>query len=223
MKKCTQCLIEKEFIYFPKRKTNKDGLYSWCKDCSKKKTKIYAALNPEKVRQSKEKRKEKAYETAKKYKEKNKKRLDKLKKLYYIEHRNEILEKAKKYSRLNEPWKTDKKKKYLKEWKNSESGKLYLKERQKYHKKRYEIISKAGQKLQDAIRSGKIIRPDKCSLCSNSGKIEGHHNDYSKPLEVVWLCKQCHMMLHKSLKERNKLKENENGSQRDCQEAVEES
>lgn len=39
----------------------------------------------------------------------------------------------------------------------------------------------------------------KCSRCGKSGeeqRIELHHPNYDEPLEVVWLCKSCHMEVH---------------------------
>jgi len=55
---------------------------------------------------------------------------------------------------------------------------------------------KAYRRLNDALRYGKIIRPDTCS-CGASNP-EGHHSDYSKPLMVSWLCRKCHKKIHKS-------------------------
>lgn len=41
---------------------------------------------------------------------------------------------------------------------------------------------------------GKIkIMP--CSVCDDD-KAQMHHEDYSKPLEVIWLCRLCHEKLH---------------------------
>jgi hypothetical protein len=54
----------------------------------------------------------------------------------------------------------------------------------------------AHTKLNNAIRNGVVLRPDTCQ-CGNPSP-EGHHEDYSKPLMVVWLCRSCHQRLHKS-------------------------
>jgi len=44
-----------------------------------------------------------------------------------------------------------------------------------------------------ALRAGTLKR-GKC-WCG-SLKVEGHHHDYSKPLDVVWLCRRHHLALH---------------------------
>lgn len=45
------------------------------------------------------------------------------------------------------------------------------------------------------LRRGKLLRqPCKCSA-ENS---QMHHPDYSKPLQVEWLCRPCHLELHAS-------------------------
>lgn len=51
---------------------------------------------------------------------------------------------------------------------------------------------KAHYVVQTALRNGSMKRPPLCSACDATGRIEGHHEDYSKPLEVTWLCKPCH-------------------------------
>lgn len=48
-----------------------------------------------------------------------------------------------------------------------------------------------------AVRSGALVRPGLCSSCSKGDrKIVAHHHNYSKPLDVVWLCNSCHLKLH---------------------------
>ena len=54
----------------------------------------------------------------------------------------------------------------------------------------------ARKKFNKAVLSGKITRPDDCSLCGVKCLPEGHHEDYSKPLVVVWLCHPCHCTTH---------------------------
>jgi len=47
-----------------------------------------------------------------------------------------------------------------------------------------------------AIRRGYLIRPDNCSQCGLKCTPDGHHADYHRPLDVVWLCRSCHKKLH---------------------------
>lgn len=74
------------------------------------------------------------------------------------------------------------------------------KETAKRYRERHKEKINAQSKLRDHVKRGNIIKPDKCSICNSTEWIEGHHPDYSKPLEVVWLCKKCHNAIHKRLK-----------------------
>lgn len=46
-----------------------------------------------------------------------------------------------------------------------------------------------------AIRIGKLERGP-CAICAETKHVHAHHRDYSKPLEVIWLCARCHHRLH---------------------------
>lgn len=49
-----------------------------------------------------------------------------------------------------------------------------------------------------AVSSGALVRPEKCSRCGSGGRIQAHHHDYDKPLDVEWLCASCHLERHGS-------------------------
>jgi hypothetical protein len=66
-----------------------------------------------------------------------------------------------------------------------------------YNKSTEEIIlkNKCRNRTNYLIRSGKITRLP-CNVCRET-KVEAHHKDYRKPEEVIFLCKKCHLDLHK--------------------------
>ena len=53
----------------------------------------------------------------------------------------------------------------------------------------------AHQKVFYEIEQGRLNRPDTCSKCGRESFIIAHHEDYSKSLEIQWLCKTCHRLL----------------------------
>ena len=46
----------------------------------------------------------------------------------------------------------------------------------------------------NAIRNGKLQKAP-CEVCGDE-KVHAHHDDYSKPLEVRWLCRKHHREAH---------------------------
>ena len=57
---------------------------------------------------------------------------------------------------------------------------------------------RARNAINGGVRRGHIFRPDSCSACGKVGRLQGHHPDYTKPLDVVWLCSPCHSREHES-------------------------
>jgi ribosomal protein S27AE len=60
-------------------------------------------------------------------------------------------------------------------------------------KRRNSAHLKAGR----AIKAGILVRRP-CVRCGNE-KVHAHHEDYDKPLNVVWLCAPCHKSRHKEI------------------------
>lgn len=58
----------------------------------------------------------------------------------------------------------------------------------------------ARKKVEKALCYGKLQKGP-CEVCGTTKKVEAHHRDYSKPLEVNWLCRPCHKATHEKAQE----------------------
>ena len=58
--------------------------------------------------------------------------------------------------------------------------------------------------LNAAVRQGKVVRPARCERCGVSGRIVAHHYDYEQPLNVIWLCDECHGVVHREINDAHK-------------------
>lgn len=61
-------------------------------------------------------------------------------------------------------------------------------------KERYPERVYARELARRARRSGRLV-PQPCEQCG-ALEVSGHHMDYSKPLDVTWLCDSCHRTEH---------------------------
>lgn len=66
------------------------------------------------------------------------------------------------------------------------------------HAEKYPNRDKARTALGNAVRDGVILK-QACEVCGRSDS-EGHHDDYSKPLDVKWLCPRHHADRHLELR-----------------------
>ena len=60
--------------------------------------------------------------------------------------------------------------------------------------------ARARSDFRYAVRTGRIQRPDACALCGAIGPVDGHHSDYTKPLQPTWLCRSCHLKVHSAMR-----------------------
>ena len=98
---------------------------------------------------------------------------------------------------------------YSKKYRN---GTAYIKAQEKYRfspkgvKNNREYLKKARKvmpeklrardKVKYALRTGVLKKPSQCEKClAGNLRLHAHHEDYSKPLEVIWLCPECHTIL----------------------------
>ncbi len=68
-------------------------------------------------------------------------------------------------------------------------------EAQRRHRAKHSVQAKTRSITQHALASGLLV-PAPCANCATTERIEAHHEDYYKPLEVVWLCFSCHRKRH---------------------------
>ena len=60
---------------------------------------------------------------------------------------------------------------------------------------RYPAALRAERQVEHAVRTGHLSASP-CEVCSDTDA-HAHHDDYSKPLDVRWLCRTHHMGWHK--------------------------
>jgi hypothetical protein len=94
---------------------------------------------------------------------------------------------------------------YNKQWTKAhpfsvlESHRRYCKkhpEYQKEHRKRY---AERHPDRKSARHKAFSLNVESCARCGSTWKIERHHPDYSKPLNIVPLCHTCHVREHNGL------------------------
>ena len=47
--------------------------------------------------------------------------------------------------------------------------------------------------IRKAVQKGVLVRPSACGDCGLACKPDAHHDDYSHPLNVIWVCRRCHV------------------------------
>jgi hypothetical protein len=94
---------------------------------------------------------------------------------------------------------------YDRERGQSKARKLANKRRAPRYVGRYKTV-KVGESqarrarviLGNAVKAGKIQRQP-CEGCGSTSHIHAHHEDYLKPLDVIWLCPICHGKRHREI------------------------
>jgi hypothetical protein len=107
---------------------------------------------------------------------------------YYKKNKERMNRQSKAYTKAN----PDKVRDYNRKWRNTDKGRRTMKvcRRRKW---RAILASRIIYYLK--ICSDFVV-PKICEKCNCENILQAHHEDYKKPLEVVWLCKECHKLRH---------------------------
>lgn len=182
MKKCIKCECEKDETQFFKKR---NGLAARCKTCKRIENKEWFDRNREENLTKDRERAKKKRENPEwkkwrdEYRKKNKEKITLKCREYRLENKDHLEEKARE-------WRSKNKESY------TSSVKLH-------NKKNPEKV-RARKILNYHISKGNMTKPIICSGCKSETKIYAHHDDYTKPLDIRWLCKVCHGIEHRIIK-----------------------
>jgi len=82
----------------------------------------------------------------------------------------------------------------------SAEAKARAREAVRRYRERKPMVDVAHRFIRLAVAKGILKRESECSVCSSSDRVEAHHDDYTKPEVVRWLCKSCHEEWHRTNK-----------------------
>lgn len=75
---------------------------------------------------------------------------------------------------------------------NPDRSRAHKREWMERNADRMRLAGQAHSLVHEAIKRGELIRGTKCESCDKEGFCEASHEDYSRPLDVRWLCRPCH-------------------------------
>lgn len=176
---CIECGNEKALDLFPKHASSTGGRSRKCKQCVSTQYKAY-----------RERRIDHFKERDKLYHQKNREKIINYKRQYRKRYAQKVLERERVYRSEN----FEKCRGPIRRWSKTEEGKKSMYEAHKRSKAKYPEKHKANAAVKRAVRSGSLTRLP-CEVCGDKNT-HGHHEDYSKPLEVRWLCPLHHRMVH---------------------------
>ena len=176
MKQCRECKSIKSLEEFYKHSKMKDGHLNKCISCVRGRVHRHRRNNLEAIRAydrargKTEKRKALQKELGKKYRD----RWRPAKREWAEQNRSLIARYNRKYIKEN----PQERKNSILKWN------LKNPEKRKAHRQTYQAIKKG------------LISKSPCEVCGEA-KVEAHHEDYTQPLKVRWLCRKHHGFIHR--------------------------
>ena len=179
LKTCRRCALEKNLDEFYRRASSIDGYQDNCKDCHNKTCHVWNQANRERQKEAckawRRANKDKAAAAGRAWRLANSERNAANNRAWYLANLTRTKEACKAWNLAN----PERVATYRRNWRQKNPDK-----------------TTAHRIVHRAIKAGELIRPDKGSRRDTSCKPEAHHVDYSRPLDVEFLCRGCHLAEH---------------------------
>ena len=183
MKTCRTCRELKPLEAFYSCHWSKDGVDTKCKKCKSTDSKTKRlARSPDQIKAARDRNRAWAKANPAKMSEYSKK---------YRESHPEVIAE---YLHKNKERHSE----YRKKWVATTKGAASKRACTKRQRKKFPLETMARQIVYFAVKGG-ALTPGPCERCDKS-PAQAHHEDYSKPLDVVWLCPPCHAQRHKEIR-----------------------
>ena len=197
LKKCKGCARNLPIEQFDRHSQMRDGHLNYCKACISAKNAARYRKNASRIC---------ARSAA--WRRENAERLRHYRKAYYIANEDECNAKAKQRAadptkraqdaqRRHEYYQKNKERmdERAKEYRQSDRGREVMDRAHRRERIVHAEKIKARTAVSNAIRDGRLTRPDACCRCGQAGFVEAHHEhgyDRGHMLDVIWLCPHCH-------------------------------
>ena len=167
-KQCTRCGETKPASAFQRNRTHPDGLVSWCRTCRATHDAAYRVTHREEIATQR-----KAWRAA------NREKIASQKAAWYAAHREQAAVYRAAYQATHRKEKIAYEAVRFSAWRRANPE-----------------LARLGRRAWDAVRhalkTGKLIKPTTCEQCGQQRQITAAHRDYSRVLDVRWLCRSCH-------------------------------
>lgn len=207
-KVCGKCKVEKTSDKFSKSKYGKNGVYSICKECKKQ----YELNNKDRFKEKNSEKSKKYYQKRKidpLFLEKRRKNTKNWQR-QNIEKRKEY---CKNYNEINKERISERNKKYLKKWRESENGKIYMRNNWNLRRNLIKESDITIDWLKDFVKNSSFCELCKCELKNYKGHPESRQLDHIIPVNiggthtkdnVRYLCRTCNLRRPKNGSDLNK-------------------
>lgn len=116
------------------------------------------------------------------------------KKRYYEDHKEEILKRERQYGKIYRARTKEQTKIYGKKYRQQNKQSILG-----YQRKRRKLTYVRDKELARGLARSYVPLKEKCDVCGSKKDLEHHHPDYSKPLETLTVCKNCHYKIGKGI------------------------